>query len=90
MPSQEKLDFIRSCAREFDVHAVWLFGSSLGDEATAHDVDLAVEGIAPKRFYDFYARLFCSLPKLVDLVDLSEDLPINILVRRHAGRIYER
>ena len=90
MLSQQKVDFIVSCAREFDVEAVWLFGSSLGEEASARDIDLAVEGLAPQRFYDFYGRLFFSLPKPVDLVDMSEDLPIVPLVRRHGVRIYAR
>ncbi len=90
MLSGKTLDYIKSCAREFDVSAVWLFGSSLGDEATARDIDLAVEGIAPSRFYDFYGRLLFELPKPVDLVDMSEDLPIVPLIRRDGVRIYAR
>jgi len=78
------------CAREFDVGAVWLFGSSLGEQADARDIDLAVEGLPPSRFLKFYARLFWALPKPVDLVDMSQDLPIAAIIRSQGVRIYER
>lgn len=90
MLKAETLDFIKACAREYDVKAVWLFGSALGDEASARDIDLAVEGIDTKRFYDFYDRLFFGLSKPVDLVDLSEDLPIVPVIRQKGTLIYER
>lgn len=82
MLTSKSLDLITKCAREFDVETVWLFGSSLGDEAGAADIDLAVEGIDPRRFFD--------LPKPVDLVDMSEDLPIISLIRKTGVRIYGR
>lgn len=81
---------VRTYAKEFDVGVVWLFGSSLEDEDRASDIDLAVEGIAPERFFDFYARLFFELPKPVDLVDLSLDPPIGAIIREKGVRIYER
>jgi predicted nucleotidyltransferase len=90
MLKPETLEYIKGCAREFDVKAVWLFGSALADEASARDIDLAVEGIDSKRFYDFYGRLFFGLAKPVDLVDLSEDLPIVPLIRQKGTLIYER
>jgi predicted nucleotidyltransferase len=90
MLSQESLDVIRKCARDYDVESVWLFGSALEDEATAHDIDLAVEGIDPRKFYDFYGSLFFSFRKPVDLVDMSEEIPIVILIRAQGVRIYER
>jgi len=64
---------VSNCAREFDAGAVWLFGSALEDESRAHDIDLAVDGIPPERFFKFYFRLILALPKPVDLVDLSLD-----------------
>lgn len=90
MLQAENLDFIKNCAREFDVKAVWLFGSALTDEPGARDIDLAVEGLDARRFYEFYGRLYFGLPKPVDLVDLSEDLPIVSLIRRDGTLIYER
>jgi predicted nucleotidyltransferase len=78
------------CAREFDAGVVWLFGSSLEDESAARDIDLAVDGLAPGKFFPFYARLIRDLSKPVDLVDLSLDPPIRHVVRERGGRVYER
>lgn len=81
---------IMECASEFDVKAIWVFGSSLEDDTVAHDIDLAVEGIPPEQFFKFYARLFIALPKPVDLVDLSQDIPIASIIRARGVNIYER
>jgi predicted nucleotidyltransferase len=69
---------------------VWLFGSAVEDEASARDFDLAVEGLARERFFEFYGRLYFELPKPVDLVDLSQNPPIATIVRAKGVRIYER
>jgi predicted nucleotidyltransferase len=90
MLNAETLNFIKDCAHEYDVEAIWLFGSALGDEASARDIDIAVEGIDSKKFYDFYGRLFFGMSKPVDLVDLSEDPPIASLIRERGTLIYER
>ena len=90
MISAEIEETIRECAREFDVKAVWIFGSSLEDESVAHDIDLAVEGIPAEMFFKFYARLFLALPKPVDLVDLSQDTPKASIIRTRGVSIYER
>ncbi len=81
---------VRSAARDFDVEAVWLFGSAVEDEAQARDIDLAVEGLPRARYFDFYERLYFELPKPVDLVDLSQNPPIAAIVRAKGVRIYER
>jgi hypothetical protein len=51
---------------------------------------LAVEGLRPEKFFDFYGRLFFGLPKPVDLVDLAQNPPIAAIVRATGVRIYER
>jgi len=84
------LEPILDCAREFDAGTLWLFGSSLEDPEGARDVDLAVEGLAPERFFRFYFHLMLALPKPVDLVDLSEDPSIAPIIRDTGIRIYER
>jgi predicted nucleotidyltransferase len=81
---------IADAAKEFQVGAIWLFGSALENEEQATDIDLAVEGLAPEKFFDFYGRLFFELPKPVDLVDLSQNPPIAVIVREKGVRIYER
>ncbi|MCX7046393.1 MAG: nucleotidyltransferase domain-containing protein, partial [Candidatus Sumerlaeota bacterium] len=87
-PDVQKI--ITDCAREFDVRVVWLFGSSLDNPAEARDIDLAVEGLAPERFFKFYGKLFDQLPKPVDIVDLSQEPPLEPIIRARGIRIYER
>jgi len=90
MYSSELKQIIKSCAEQYGVKRVWLFGSSVEDEQHAKDIDLAVEGLAPEKFFDFYGRLFFELPKPVDLVDLSQNPPIAAIIRQKGIRIYER
>ena len=88
MISQELRKKIVDCAREFGATALWLFGSSLDDDAHARDIDLAVEGLDADQFFSFYRRLYFDLPKPVDLVDLSEDPPLASIIREKGVRIY--
>ena len=90
MYSEELKQTVRSCAEQYGVKSVWLFGSAAQDEQHAKDIDLAVEGLDAKNFFDFYSRLFFELPKPVDLVDLSQNPPIAAIVRQKGIRIYER
>jgi len=90
MISSNLIETVRACAEDFDVKSVWLFGSALEDEGKAADIDLAVEGLRPEKFFDFYGRLFFDLPKPVDLVDLEQDPPIATIVRSTGVRVYER
>lgn len=90
MISSNLIETVRACAKDFGVKSVWLFGSALDDEDQATDIDLAVEGLVPEKFFDFYGRLFFELPKPVDLVDLEQDQPITAIVRSKGVRIYER
>ncbi len=88
MLSAEICQFIGARAKAFNVRAVWLFGSSLGEEGTASDIDLAVEGLASDQFFKFYGELYFGLPKPVDLVDLSEDPPLASIIRQQGVKIY--
>jgi predicted nucleotidyltransferase len=90
MISSNLIETVRACAEDFGVKSVWLFGSFLEDESQATDIDLAVEGLLPEKFFDFYGRLYFELPKPVDLVDLGQEPPIAVLVRERGVRIYER
>ncbi len=90
MISSNLIMTVRACAEDFGVKSVWLFGSVLEDESQATDIDLAVEGLLPEKFFDFYGRLYFELPKPVDLVDLGQDPPIAALIRERGVRIYER
>lgn len=75
-------------ARRYGVKGVLLFGSSIDPRRKANDIDLAVEGIAPAKFFDFYGELLLALSKPVDLVDLARDSKFNRLILREGIRLY--
>ena len=77
-------------ARRYDVRGVLLFGSSADPNREANDIDLAVEGIVPERFFSFYGDLLFALSKPVDLIELSKDTKFNRLVYREGIRLYGR
>lgn len=89
MISQSLISTISACAREFDARAIWLFGSALEDESTARDIDVAVEGLAPEKFFPFWARLDMAVAKSIDLVDLSLNPPIAHIIRARGIRVHE-
>jgi uncharacterized protein len=88
MINENDKDIILQCAKKFDVSTVILFGSSLGDERDANDIDLGVKGIDKRLFFKFYAELFKRLSKPVDLVDLSRKTLFNDLIEETGMRIY--
>lgn len=54
----------------------------------ANDIDLAVEGIAPAKFFNFYGDLLFAPSKPIELVELSSDSKFNRLVYREGIRLY--
>jgi len=90
MVSLNLRETVRQYAEEYGVKAVWLFGSALDDEEHAGDIDLAVEGLAPEKFFEFYGHIYFALSKPVDLVDLGQNPPIASIIREKGVCIYDR
>ena len=88
MISERDKAIIVNIARRYDVEGILLFGSSVDPNRQANDIDLAIEGIAPAKFFDFYGELHMSLSKPVDLVELSRDSKFNRLIYREGVRLY--
>ena len=88
MISEQDKAAIAEIARRYNVRAVLLFGSAADPITEANDIDLAVEGIIPEKFFSFYGDLIFSLSKPVDLVDLSKDTKFNRLIYRDGIRLY--
>ncbi len=84
---QDKVTIVE-IARRYDGGGVLHFGSSADPKIEANDIDLAVEGIAPERFFRFYGDLLFGLSKPVDLIDLSSKTKFNRLVYREGIRLY--
>jgi predicted nucleotidyltransferase len=59
-----------------------LFGSSALRGKAGRDLDLAVEGLAPARFFQFMGELMLALSKSVDLVALEKQSKLSTLIRR--------
>jgi predicted nucleotidyltransferase len=56
---------------------VYLFGSTaVGGQRTGSDIDLAVRGCPPGRFYHLLGNLLLELEHPVDLIDLDSQDPI--------------
>ena len=90
MISEQDKATIVDIARRYDARGVFLFGSSSDSKREANDIDLAVEGIVPERFFSFYGDLLFALSKPVDVIDLSNDTKFNRLVYREGVRLYGR
>ena len=90
MISESEKTIIISLAKQFDVNTVFLFGSSLDDNASANDIDLGVKGIAPHQFFNFYGKLLRRLSKPVDVVNLSRSSELTNTIEIGAVKIYEK
>jgi predicted nucleotidyltransferase len=90
MISEQDKAIITDIAQRYGVRGVLLFGSSADPGREANDIDLAVEGIVPERFFSFYGDLLFALSKPVDLIDLSNNTKFNRLVYREGIRLYGR
>ena len=73
---------ILQLAKKYGAAQVVLFGSSLARDDEAHDIDLAVRGIHPSKFFKLYGELILALSKPVDLIDLDRDTPFSRMVTR--------
>jgi predicted nucleotidyltransferase len=67
---------------------VLLFGSSLDPVRESHDIDIAVEGIAPESFFKYYGDLLLNLSKPVDIIDLSTTSKFVQLVEQGGILLY--
>lgn len=89
MISPEDRETIVRLAQRHGVRRILLFGSSATESpAEAGDIDLAVEGVEPSRFFAFYGDLMFGLSKPVDLVDLGKQSRFTELVRREGIPVY--
>ena len=75
-------------AHQYDASRVWLFGSSANRSKSGRDLDLAVEGVAPGRFFQFAGELMLSLSQPVDVVAVGRKSKLSALIRRDGIPIY--
>ena len=88
MVSARDKAIISALARRYGAAKVWLFGSNADRRKRGRDLDLAVEGLAPGRFFQFMGELMMSLSKPVDVVALEKRSKLSALIRREGIPIY--
>ncbi len=88
MISETDKKVIVDLSKKYHAKRVLLFGSSADPSKEGRDIDLAVEGIAPCDFFDYYGHLMLKLSKPVDVIDLSETSKFVTLVKKEGIPIY--
>jgi len=88
MVSDRDKAIIANLARRYGAAGVWLFGSNADQRRRGRDLDLAVEGVAPGRFFQFAGELMLSLSQPVDVVAVGRKSKLSALIRRDGIPIY--
>lgn len=88
-------DIRRDVARGVDIlrnggcREVYVFGSLAEGRAHLHsDIDFAVRGCPPSRFFKLQGRLLVELARSADLVDLDADPALAAFLEREAVLIH--
>ena len=89
MISEIDKKIIKDLSEKYHVKRVLLFGSSLDPAKESRDIDIAVEGIEPRKFFKYYGDLMLRLSKPVDVIDLSEKSKFVALVKKEGISIYD-
>jgi predicted nucleotidyltransferase len=79
---QDQLDQAIALAKAYGVTRLILFGSAATAAEQAGDLDLACDGVAGWKFYEFGARLEEALRIPLDLVPLNPSTPFTRLIER--------
>jgi uncharacterized protein len=87
MISKHDKEVIIKHAKNYGVLKVILFGSSL-TKKDSNDIDIGVDGLMPKRFFDFGWELYRDLSKSVDVVDLRDKNRFNEIVIKEGKVLY--
>ncbi len=87
MISKDDIAVILAWAKKYKLRKVILFGSSM-ERDDARDIDIAVKGLNPELFFDFYWNVYRDLSKPVDIIDLSTDSSFNNLIEKEGIVLY--
>jgi predicted nucleotidyltransferase len=71
-------------AQGFGAKRLLLFGSTLENPATAHDLDLACEGVPGWKLFELASALERALGVPLDLVPLDPPTPFTRLIEKRA------
>lgn len=79
---------IREVSKKYHAKRVLLFGSSLDVTRESQDIDIAVEGISPEDFFQYYGELMLKLSKPIDVIDLSGSSKFTKLIQQEGVVLY--
>lgn len=88
MITNRERSIIVGLAKKYNIVRVLLFGSAAKKDGDYCDIDLAVAGLAPGRFFAFYGELLLGLTKPVDFIDLESRSRFVQLVEEEGVPIY--
>lgn len=75
---QQAIEQAAAILKAAGVDAVYLFGSlAEGPVRADSDIDLAVAGLPPAKFFQAMGQTMSVLPRSLDLVDLDVDTPFT-------------
>ncbi len=75
---QHDIEMAAGILREAGAREVFVFGSaSRGAQGPSSDLDLAVRGLPPERFFDAMSRAALAISRPFDLIDLDERNPFT-------------
>ncbi len=69
---ESELNKIISLSKEYGAQKVLLFGSCLEDVESAQDIDIAVSGVRPERFFELYGKILGEIDTEIDLIPLEQ------------------
>ena len=69
---KKELSKIVDISKDFGTKKVFLFGSCLEDMNSAQDIDIAVSGVEPGKFFKYYGKVSMAVEDEVDIVDLDD------------------
>ena len=79
---------IREISEKYHAKRVLLFGSCLDVTRESRDIDIAVEGVSPEDFFEYYGDLMLKLSKPIDVIDLSERSKFTKLIQQEGVLLY--
>ena len=84
---KKDLQKIVSISKKYGAEKVFLFGSCVDDIKHARDIDIAVQGIKPRKFFEFYSKVFFAVKDEVDIIDLRNVSPYFTKCVNERGRV---
>jgi predicted nucleotidyltransferase len=80
---QQAIEQAAAILKAAGADAVYLFGSTVeGPARPDSDIDLAVAGLPPSRFFQAMGQTMFVLPRSLDLVELDVDTPFTCYLRQ--------